>query len=147
MKKTLLIITLLLSALIFAQPPRDGKFKERIKAQKTAFITTQLDLSTDEAQKFWPIYNEFEETIENIRTRDLRAIKKKLRNNPNIGEKEADALLEDLIIAEEKMHQAKVKLIRDLKGVIPSKKIIKLKRVEDEFNRRLLERLRDRRKR
>ena len=147
MKKTLLIITLLLSALIFAQPPRDGKFKERIKAQKTAFITTQLDLSTDEAQKFWPIYNEFEETIENIRTRGLRDIKQKIRKNPDIDVKEADALLEDLIIAEEKMHQAKVKLIRDLKGVIPSKKIIKLKRVEDEFNRRLLERLRDRRKR
>ena len=143
MKKTLLIISLLFSVLIFAQPPRDGKLKERIKAQKTAFITDQLNLSSEEAQKFWPVYNEFESTVENIRTGDLRTIKQKLRRNPDMDEKEADRLLDRLILAEDKMHQAKVKLIKDLRGKIPSKKIIKLKKVEDEFNRKLLERLKD----
>ena len=39
------------------------------------------------------------------------------------------------------MHEAKVKLVNDLKSAIPARKIIKLKSVEDAFNRRLLDRL------
>ena len=31
-----------------------------MKALKTAHITDQLDLTSAEAEKFWPIYNEFD---------------------------------------------------------------------------------------
>lgn len=39
--------------------PQDGGW-EAIKAQKVAFLTQQIDLTSQEAQKFWPIYNEWE---------------------------------------------------------------------------------------
>lgn len=143
MKKIILAISLLISAIMIAQPLRDGKLKERIKAQKTAFITSKLNLTNEEAQKFWPIYNEFETTLQSIRNGELRTIKQRLKNNPNMDDKEANVLLEKLITAEDNRHNAKVKLIKDLKGVIPTRKIIKLKRVEDEFNRKLLERLKE----
>ena len=141
MKKILLISFALFGLMVVAQP--GGKMRERIKAQKVAFITEQLNLTSKEAQQFWPIYNAFEEKTENVKSKDLRQIKQKLRQNPDMSDKEADKLLQDLIVAEDKMYKAKSDLITDLKGVISSKKIIKLKRAEDEFNRKLLERLRE----
>jgi hypothetical protein len=141
MKKLIPILIFLISFSVFAQP--DGKIRERIKAQKVAFITEKLSLTPEEAQGFWPIYNAFETKTENIRFKDIRAIKIRMRNNPELSEKEADELLDKLIKAEDAMHAAKLNLVNDLKTVISSEKIIKLKAAEDEFNKRLLERLKE----
>ena len=141
MKKIILILFLLVSVVSFAQ--RNSEMRERIKAQKVAFITEKLNLTTKESQDFWPIYNRFEATNDKIRSEDLREVKMKMRNNPEMSDAEADKLLEQLINAEDKMYKAKIKLLTDLQGVISSKKIIRLKRAEDEFNRKLLERLKE----
>jgi hypothetical protein len=45
----------------FAQGEKMKEKREQIKAMKVAFITTELDLNSSEAEKFWPIYNAFEE--------------------------------------------------------------------------------------
>ncbi|WP_033961566.1 Spy/CpxP family protein refolding chaperone [Psychroserpens jangbogonensis] len=140
MKQVLPILILLISISAFAQP--DGKMKERIKAQKIAFITEKLNLSTDEAEKFWPVYNEFEAATEKVRNQG-RDIKRQMRTNPDMSAAEADALLDKFTKAESDMHVAKIKLVNDLKEVIPSIKIIKLKAAEDSFNRKLLERLKE----
>lgn len=138
MKKLIPIIILLFSISSFAQD--GGKMKERIKAQKVAFITDKLNLTAEEAQKFWPIYNSHEETIDNIKSGDLRDVKMKMRKG-DVSDDEADKLLEKLVKAENDMHAARSKLVSDLKKVISSKKIIKLKAAEDQFNKMLLERL------
>ena len=110
---------------------------------KIAFITEKLDLSVDEAAKFWPVYNEFEAKKSKIRSKDLRSIKMQMRQNPDMSEKEADELLDKLMKAENDMHTAKLKLIKDLKKILPSDKIIKLRAAEDEFNKKLLEKLKE----
>ena len=132
---------MLISITTFAQDR--GKMKERIKAQKIAFITEKLDLTPDEAEKFWPLYNAHEDTIDTIKSKDLRPLKMEMRSDENISDQRANQLLEKLIKAESDMHSAKLKLVKDLKKVISAKKIIQLKAAEDQFNRKLLEHLRE----
>ncbi len=141
MKKLIPIVILLISVSTFAQDRE--KMKERIKAQKVAFITEKLSLTAEEAQGFWPIYNAYEATVDNIKSSDLRAIKMEMRKGEDVSDKKANELLEKLIQAEDDMHAAKIKLVKDLKKVIPAKKIIQLKGAEDQFNRKLLEHLRE----
>ena len=141
MNKLIPIILLLISVSSFAQGGK--KMNERIRAQKIAFITEKLDLSSKEAQGFWPIYNEFVDKVDEIRSKDLRAIKQKMRENRELSEKEADELLDKLLKAEGDVHAAKLKLVKDLKKVISSEKIIRLKAAEDEFNKKLLKKLRE----
>jgi hypothetical protein len=141
MKTTLCILFLGISLASFAQTR--AEMRERIKTQKIAFITEKLSLTTSEAEKFWPVYNRFEATEYNIHHKDFRSVKHALRENPDMPEVEADKLLDLLILAEDKMYKAKVELMADLKGIISSKKIIKLKRAEDEFNRELLKKFKE----
>ena len=141
MKKLLSIAFLLITTIGFAQP--GGKMRERIKSQKIAFITERLNLTTEEAQEFWPIYNAFETKTERIRSQELRVIRQKMRQNPEMSNTEAEKILANLMDAEDRMYQAKVNLFNTLKDVLPAKKIIQLNAVEDEFNKKLLERLRD----
>ncbi len=62
MKRILLYgLTLLLALQSSAQ---DGS---RLQALKIAYLTKKLDLSPDEAQRFWPIYNKYDEDIHQVR--------------------------------------------------------------------------------
>ncbi|SHH42546.1 hypothetical protein [Winogradskyella jejuensis] len=141
MKQIITLLLIFTGLLSLAQLPQDGKMRDKIKAQKVAFITEKLELSTDEAQKFWPIYNQFEESSNKIKSDYFRPIMRKMRRNQDVSDSEASSFLEQMIEGENKMHQAKQKLLKDLKSAIPAKKIIRLKVVEDQFNRQLLERL------
>ena len=55
-----------------AQRQRPGP--GQIEAQKTAFITNALDLTSKEAQQFWPIYNASEKRMEAIRKEQRQAL-------------------------------------------------------------------------
>lgn len=138
MKKLIPILALFISFSAFAQ--RGKQIEERIKAQKIAFISDKVQLTSEEAQQFWPIYNAFEAKIESIKSGDLRRIKQEMRRG-NVSDDRADELLAEILNAENKMHEAKMQLVKDLKEVISSQKIMQLKAAEDQFNRVLIERL------
>lgn len=83
MKNLLLFILLLTGSTSFAQQPGEGN-REKIQALKIAFISQKLDLTVEEAQKFWPVYNTYET--------DLRQILKDNRNNENVIENDEKLL-------------------------------------------------------
>lgn len=143
-KRLIPILILLVSFSGFAQ--RGGEIQEKIKAQKIAFITDKLELTSEEAQQFWPIYNEFEAKVEKIKSEDLRPLKREMRQG-DVSDKRAGEILEKLLEAETEMHNAKLELVEDLKTVISAKKIIMLKVAEDQFNQKLLDRLKEFRER
>lgn len=143
MKNIVLPFLILIYSLgTLAQPKRD-----QIKALKVAHITTQLNLTEKEAEQFWPIYNSYDDNISKIRHDDMRKIHREIRkNSDSITEKQADELLNQFIDAENKIHNERVQLVQKLRNVISSKKIIQLKIAEDEFNRKILEQMKNRRK-
>ena len=141
--KLVLIILFLLSIHLFAQPPR-GEKKEQIKALKVGFITNELALTPDEAAKFWPVYNAYEDKHFELRHQKMKAFRGRMNYDlDSMSEKEASALLAQMEINEDELYQIRKKFIANLKGVLPSIKIIKLKKAEDDFNRKLLQQYRD----
>lgn len=140
------IVFLLISSLSFSQGFKDKK--EKVKALKVAYITEQLDLTTEEAQKFWPIYNAFDDKQSELRHEKMRAILDRFEpeNIEKLSEKEASTLLTQMESVEESLFALRKKFIKDLQGVISAKKIIKLKKAEEDFNRTLLRQIKERRK-
>ena len=51
---------------IKAQDPGDETRAEKIQSLKIAFITQKLQLTTDEAEKFWPVYNQYDNEIRSL---------------------------------------------------------------------------------
>jgi Spy/CpxP family protein refolding chaperone len=141
-KKILLIIILFLSIHSFAQPPMREK-KEQIKALKVGFITNELSLTPDEAAKFWPIYNAYDDKQFELRHQKMRAFKDRMDDDlDKMSDKEASALLAQMESNEDELCQSRKKFIASLKGVLSPIKIIKLKKAEDDFNRKLLQQYR-----
>ena len=69
MKKLLLIFALFFygASLTMAQEDNPRADQGRLQAYKIAFLTKKLNLSPEEAQKFWPIYNNYESEIRSAR--------------------------------------------------------------------------------
>lgn len=151
MKPIHLLLFLFLSISSFAQPgsrmkERVQQKKDNIKSMKIAFITTELNLTPEEATKFWPLFNAFED-----KQRDLK--KDRLKNyvdrvdTDKLSEKEAASLVAQMESTEDELHQSRKKFINSLKSVLPSTKILKLRKAEEEFSKRLLQQYRDRKPR
>ncbi|WP_349293557.1 sensor of ECF-type sigma factor [Flavobacterium aquiphilum] len=150
LKKLFPILFLLLSFTFYGQndKSRDDKFKEKreqIKAMKISFLTSELDLTPSEAEKFWPLYNTYDDKQFELRHIKMKGIFKRMQNNEldKLSEKEATTLLNQIEDNEEDMFNLRRKFIISLKGVLPSVKIIKLKKAEEDFGRKLLQQYKD----
>lgn len=142
MQRFILIISLLFTlSSVQSQNQRD-----KIKAFKIAFITERLDLSSEEAQNFWPIYNAHEEKVENFRKNELRDVREAMRRG-NLSESDAQNILDKFMAVQDKLHEANKQLVKDLNKVIPPQKIIALKAAEEAFKKVLVEKLKERRER
>ena len=93
MKKKLILYVFAMAAFFvsFAQPRGGGMRADRIEAVKIAFMTKYINLSADEAQKFWPTYNAYNNEIK--KTEDLSNYNSNTKINQMIfvspnGEKE-----------------------------------------------------------
>ncbi|HMU08839.1 MAG TPA: hypothetical protein PKC54_02465 [Ferruginibacter sp.] len=77
MKKYLLILTMVFGGLSFvkAQEGDESKKVQDIKALYVAYVTKQLNLTPDEAQKFWPVHTQFENDIKSV-NKDLPELQK-----------------------------------------------------------------------
>ena len=145
--KLTIVFALLISVATYAQP---GKFRERfqekkeqIKSLKVAYITTELSLTPDEAAKFWPLYNAFEDKQMDLRKDKIKSYKDRIESNDNLGEKEATSILNQMESTEDELHLLRKKFVTSLKTILPSVKILKLKKAEEEFSKKLLQQYRD----
>lgn len=135
MKKSIITLFILfLSVASFSQNERQEK-EDKIKALKIAYLTENLDLSTTEAQKFWPIYNTYEEQQQSVRSEYHN--KKRDINIDALTETEAQILLKELEALNAKRNSINDNYMLALKKVLTAKQILKLKNTEDNFKRKM----------
>lgn len=122
MKKYIFILTLLLGSisLAFAQenPPADELTRqEKIKALYVAYVTQQLALTPEEAQKFWPVHTQFET--------ELKAVKRDL---PELDKQQARL-------------NVKKKYQDNFSKIIGAERCERFFRMDGEFKRKLMDRV------
>ena len=149
MNKKTYILTLIFALTIgfqsFSQERKGSR--KKIKALKVSFITEKLELTSQEATKFWPVYNKFEKERYQIHYVNRAEIKKKIDGLGGIDkltEKQAEAFTKDMLALEKLDYNTNVRYQNALSKVISYKKIVKLQMVERDFNRQLFKRYRNR---
>lgn len=136
---------LLLSVPLFAQDEelqqqeQDPKVKQKIQAARIAYITDQLALTPEEAEKFWPIYREFSEKRQHL-LKEYRQAKR----NPDPS-KSAEQNDKDLVELSLKLKQQEVDLEKDYSGkllkVISAQKLRTLPEAERKFRQMILDQI------
>lgn len=121
---------------------RNPKAQEKIIAARIAFITERLELSPAEAERFWPIYREF-----NNKRQEIRQQFEQARKNPGVDQP-AEQRDKDLVELGFKLKQQELNLEKDystkILSVIPAQKLMALKKAEDDFRRLLIQQIQQR---
>jgi hypothetical protein len=136
--KNIILILILLPILTLAQPRRD-----KMKSMRIAYITSELELTTEETSKFIPIFTAFDDSQTELK-RKMRVILDKRKTLEEMTDAEASELLIQSEKIEEEIFTSRKNLIKNLKDVLSAKKLLKLRKIEIEFNKKLIQKLRDR---
>ena len=118
---------------------------DKIKSLKVAFITEQVGLTSKEATMFWPVYNEHEEALSQIRRKERVEIRSKMANFENLSENEASKLLDQFIELEREKQELNIVFLSNIRDVISPKKTFLLIKAEEDFRKRLLRQIQQRR--
>jgi hypothetical protein len=149
MKKTLinngllLILTAVLTPGIFAQTR--PQLEERLQAQKTAFFTERMELTVKDAEKFWPVYNDYSSRKEKISLESSTTLRYFHRNAANLSEQETKDLLDKYTGYQQQDHELFMEYDKKFREILSPSKILKLYSAELQFRQHLLEQLRDQR--
>jgi len=141
--KQLIIIILIIPMFSFSQNRqglRDERF-EKIQTAKIGLITENLDLTPEQAPQFWSVYNEYQTKKFDLR----RSIKRTL------DESNATAATDDKIVSSQRqtlaIRKKEIELDEEymakLLKIITPKQYAELKRTEQSFNKKLIEKLRE----
>jgi len=141
-----LTLSILSTTFIFGQGPGRGEMQgEQLMALKTGIITQALSLSPEQAQSFWPIYNQFNDQITESR-RELGEILKDAK--PQDVDKWTDEKVEATLrlLAEHKENEQRLinQMQEALRKVISPKQLLKLHVSEERFKHRIIERIKKR---
>lgn len=122
---------------------RDGEgWRERVRAEKVAFLTEQIDLTESEAQVFWPIYNQLQkeqrEVFEAVR-KAYEAMEKGV-NEGKTG-KEMEKLVEAYVNAKDKNEGIETKYLNKLMKALPAEKVARYYVAEEKFRHQQIGRL------
>ncbi len=140
--KTLILILLIATTTFYGQRRPD---REKIKSLKVAYITEKLDLSSKEAEVFWPIYNEHEKSQENLRKKERVKMRSKDWDFTNVSDKDLKEYIELQLWYKDEKHKLEMAFFKNVTQKLSPKKALRLIKAEQNFHRHLIKQYRQRR--
>lgn len=144
-----LLYTLIISALMLAgatqaqaQKKCDDGWKDKMMSEKIAFLTHELNITPEEAQAFWPVYNKIEKEKDEARHQAFKAHKAmSVALEEGKSEKELSALLDAYVAAKVRQDEVDNTAAEAYKKVLPLDKVVKLYVAEEKYRRQYIHKL------
>jgi len=145
MKKRIVIVITILMLGQMSLRAQDHSDMERLTTYKIAFFTKRLDLTPAEAEKFWPVYNDYSARKSKIQIDRISMIRYIKQNEALISEKEINESAN--ILSQSYIDESNLTIIYigEIRKVLPPAKIIKLYQAEAQYKQQLLKELDNRR--
>lgn len=144
-KKRLLLFLTLLFSIGMSQAQNRGhhkkEYQQKIKAYRVSYFTEKLDLTVEEAEKFWPLYRQYDKRKDSLHQSYFHRHKTLRDSLSEITEEQALQLLEQQLHKETLLLQQKKEQIEAFTRIIGPRKTFKLMHLEHRFRQRLIEKI------
>ena len=143
--KNLLIVCLLMSSftLLSQGKSKKNEIKEQIEQAKIAFISRKIELTTEQAENFWPIYNEMQAEIKAHRKSIKTDLKQLKSDSLNQDDKSYENALNDRHEDAIKFLEIKKEYSRKIGELLGYKKVFDLGYAEIAFKKQLVNRMKN----
>ena len=111
---------------------------EKIDAAKTAYLTDKMNLSTEQSQKFWPLYNEYDGKRQQIRKKS-RALKE--NNLEAMSDADLKEGINNMMEGRQQELNLEKEYLEKFQKVITVRQVATMYKAEKEFMKVLLKKL------
>ena len=141
MKRILIIAALIAGFTITSQANTgcNNDWKEKMMSEKIAFLTIEMNITPEEAQVFWPVYNQIENEKDAALVEVIHSYK--ALNAAVEQNKDLEKCLNAYLNAQEKLRETDNKAAEQYKKVLPVEKVAKLYVAEEKFRRQHIRKL------
>lgn len=123
------------------EPSRFQEAMAKMKTERVSFLTDKLQLTVEEAEKFWPVYNEYLAKREEMMWGKREKMHKDF-DPDQVSDEVINTMLNDILDQEVKLAQLKKDYFIRLKAILPTQKVLTLHRVEQQFMNHMLNQIR-----
>lgn len=126
-----IVLLMLTSAITQAQKPTSDEASEKIKNLQMQYLSQKLNLSAEEAEKFWPVYKNYTKEVETLiaERHNKRQQDKQLSDPDDVARRNMD---NDLGY-EKRMYDIKSRYTNEFQRVLPARKAGAVFKSEREF--------------
>ena len=121
----------------------DGQDKKQVEADRVGVYTRILNLTPAEAQKFWPVFNAYQDELEKNRAIIRQKREDVIKNYDKMTDAAFEGTIDEFTTLAQNELDIRKKYIVEFKKVLPVRKVILLQKAEMEFKRELLHSFRD----
>lgn len=117
-------------------------WREKMTAEKIAWFTSKLDLTAEEAQVFWPVYNELEKNRQECFAASMKAFRRlneALKNKA--PESEISSLTNEYVATLGKADILLKEYVTKFAKILPAEKVAKVLVAEEQFRRSQINKL------
>lgn len=125
--------------------PGNKAMNDQIQVERIAFFSEKVGLTTEEAQFFWPIYNEMDNKKTALFDEKSAIMRRFVDDTDKINDKELDDLLNRLVIIQQQESQIPAEYHAKFRKVLPARKVMNLYVAEMQFRNYLLQKMRGQR--
>jgi hypothetical protein len=143
--KTRIIISIVLAAFVTGTAFTQNPNLERLNAYKIAFFTKKLNLTEKEAEKFWPVYNEYQDSRNKLQVERQQIMRNFNQNELNMSDKEMTDAADKLISLEVREASLTQEFHNKIKTLLSPVKVLRLYQAENQYRLQLLNQLQERR--
>lgn len=140
--KKLILAYILLLVVVFSYGQASKSERENIRKQKVEFFNRKLNLSKAEAEKFWPVYNDYQNRKNKISSEKRALMRYYIQNADFMSETEVKETLEKYLLYEKRETDLLISYSEKLRKVLPDEKVLKVYVTEVQFKNYLLKQLR-----
>jgi len=117
----------------------NGNAKSKLEAARIAMITERLNLSPAQAEKFWPLYNQFAQERRTMQKQALQS--RKGIDMQNLTEEQSKKLVRAHLKLKQDKLDLENKYATKINNVISARQMVALRKAEDDFRKMILNRL------
>jgi hypothetical protein len=116
-----------------ATAPASDSLRQAAATDKRALVEKNMQLSAEEAKKFWPIYDDYQRDLDRIVQKQNRAVLDYVNGESSMTDANARRIAKDVISADGEEQKLRERTAKKLVAALPAKKAVRFIQIENKL--------------
>jgi hypothetical protein len=117
-----------------APPTEQAILLETIRANRKAFVAVNLQLTDEEAKRFWPLYDAYQNEMSAIGDRVVAIVADYTANFRDLADAKAVELMKGYLAAEAERAEVRRKYLPEFAKVLPGRAVARFYQIENKMD-------------